>query len=582
MTEHTFEGAETVEAHEPQALEPLGSVNVPTGGDAVQIAVRTGRPIIILGRNGTGKSALISRFRNQLRRVPTRFMPGGRPSHLSNDRQTLTAAARADWETNAEAQDRKPEARYRPWGGDRRNERVLYDLQNGEVQHKLDRYDKAELASKGEDAQIDAIAAIFKERSPLDQANSLLRQAALRCSLLISEGELRAKQGDAEISIAQLSDGERSAVFIIAEAIAASAGTVFIIDEPERHLHRAIVVPLLRALVDFRPDCAFVVSTHELELPSAAQNPFVVLVRGCTWDGANVATWDFQVVDDVSAIDEDLRTDLLGGRQKMLFVEGEDDKLDQPFYALLFPDVSVRCRANCVGVQRAVDGLRNTEPLHRATGCGLVDGDGMSAAASQSFRDRNIYPLPVYSVESLYYCDPIFRAVAQRQAETFSLNADTMVSEAVESALGTIDESNLRFLAAKKAARSVREQAITMMPKPVDLPDLGETIIIELESPFPSELERLNGFVNEGRLFDIIAHYPVRHTHILRTLASALNFRNPSEYQTAALTRLEVDKELQKTMRGLLDPLATALGHPELKDDEEDRAPLERTEAAPA
>lgn len=574
MTENASEEVKAVEYSEPQAPEPLGSVNVPADQGTIQIAVRQGHPIIILGRNGTGKSALVGRFRNQLQTVPTRFMPGGRPSHLGNDRQTLTPAQRAEWETSADTQDRRPEARYRPWGGERRNERVLYDLQNGTIQHKLDRYDQAALASGGIDAEIEAIAAIFKERSPLDQANSLLRQAALRCKLLISEGELKAKQGDSIISIAQLSDGERSAVFIIAEAISAPAGTAFIIDEPERHLHRAIAVPLLRALTDFRPDCALIVSTHELELPSAAQEPMVVLVRGCTWNGANVEKWDLQVLEDVSAIDEEVRTDLLGGREKMLFVEGEDDKLDQPFYAVLFPDVSVRCRTNCVGVQRAVDGLRSTESLHRAFGCGLVDGDGMSESASQQLRERNIFPLSVYSVESLYYCDPMLRAVAKRQAETFKLDVDAMVSEAVGAALATLDASQMQNLASKKAARSVREQAISALPKPADLPGLGETVSIELESPFPGELERLKGWVADGRLFDVIAHYPVRQTHILRSLASSLRFRHRSEYETAALTRLEADKDLQNTLRGLLVPLATALGHPELEDDEEGRARL--------
>ena len=40
---------------------------------------------------------------------------------------------------------------------------------------------------------------------------------------------------------AELSDGERNALLISAEILTAKDGTLLIIDEPERHLHRSII-----------------------------------------------------------------------------------------------------------------------------------------------------------------------------------------------------------------------------------------------------------------------------------------------------------------------------------------------------
>ena len=61
-------------------------------------------------------------------------------------------------------------------------------------------------------------------------------------------------------------------MIIAAHVITADPGIVFLIDEPERHLHRSIIQPFLSALFNLRKDdCAFVIATHEIALP--VENP---------------------------------------------------------------------------------------------------------------------------------------------------------------------------------------------------------------------------------------------------------------------------------------------------------------------
>ncbi|WP_442947933.1 AAA family ATPase [Nostoc sp.] len=47
------------------------------------------------------------------------------------------------------------------------------------------------------------------------------------------------KCGGTPYSIAELSDGERNALLIAANVLTVKNGTLVLIDEPERHLHRS-------------------------------------------------------------------------------------------------------------------------------------------------------------------------------------------------------------------------------------------------------------------------------------------------------------------------------------------------------
>jgi AAA15 family ATPase/GTPase len=54
-------------------------------------------------------------------------------------------------------------------------------------------------------------------------------------------------------SMAKLSDEERNAIVLAAAVLTVDPGTVLLIDEPERHLHRSIIEPFLTALFESRP-----------------------------------------------------------------------------------------------------------------------------------------------------------------------------------------------------------------------------------------------------------------------------------------------------------------------------------------
>ena len=107
-----------------------------------------------------------------------------------------------------------------------------------------------------------------KKDAPIKIINELLKLSSIPVTIAIHENAqiVASKNGSPPYRIAELSDGERNAILIAASVLTAK-GTLLLIDEPERHLHRAIISPLLAELFVRRPDCPFVVSTHDLMLP---------------------------------------------------------------------------------------------------------------------------------------------------------------------------------------------------------------------------------------------------------------------------------------------------------------------------
>jgi ATPase subunit of ABC transporter with duplicated ATPase domains len=230
----------------------VGTVTINAGTKQVPVPIRTGTAVYVLGRNGTGKSALVHNIVGQLPRAI--YIPGSRPSYFDNDSLQLTPAARRQMESSWLQWDRQPHTRYRPINGTQRNERAILDLQSGETQFKVDAANEI----KAYGASAGAIARLQSEQSPFDRVNALMRQANLPTQILMSGGELLAQRQGSPYSIAKMSDGERAALIMAADVVSAPSASVFLIDEPELHLHRSIVFPLIAALLRERPDCAFV------------------------------------------------------------------------------------------------------------------------------------------------------------------------------------------------------------------------------------------------------------------------------------------------------------------------------------
>ena len=513
--------------------------------------------MFLVGQNGTGKSALMHHFRSQLggRAV---YMPGSRPSNFDADSLSLTPASRKALGVNLQSWDSSPDTRWRVTSGTSRNEKAVHDLQDIELRYNIDATNDIRL--HGETSL--AIKRLVSKSSPLDKINELLGQANLPVRLIIDQAELRARRGDAIYSFAKMSDGERTALIFTAEVFSAPPGSVFVVDEPELHLHRSIIVPLLKSLIESRKDCSFIVSTHELALPGEISNGGAILVRGCEWRSEAVSAWDLDVIAELSFLPESLRVDILGSRKKILFVEGvgAGRSLDYPIYSLLFPTVSVFAKESCREVHRSVAGVRAVEQHHHAVAFGMVDQDGMEANRSNDLKAEGVYALPVFAVESIYYSDAVLSAVAEQQASTLGGTGAELLDAAKRQAILSIHEKDIIHLASRVAERQLRDQLQFAYPSRQEMIDASAAnISISLESPYPTELAKMRNFVAGGDLGSIIRHYPVRESGILSALAKGLRIVDRQDYEKAALARIGASEDLRQKLRESLGQISALL-----------------------
>ena len=371
-------------------------------------------------------------------------------------------------------------------------------------------------------------------KSPLDILNKIL------CSvnLPVVEDEVQYDEdvqvinnGD-KYSITQLSDGERAAILIAAEIITAPRNAMILIDEPDRHLHRSITSPLMQELFAERRDCCFILSTHDITLPTDNLGSRTLLVRGCEYDNNAPTKWDIDRVEPDSTIDEATRADILGSRHKLLFVEGKESSLDKQLYRAVLPNVSVIPRGGFNDVEQTVKNIRESEEYHWLEVYGLIDKDERVSEDIINLESSGIYSLPVRSVESLYYSQEMLEMVMKYTPHLKSKDTSTLLEKAKREAVTAFAES-INYMCKLIAEHEIRCKMLDKIPSRKDSTFL-EPININLE---PKQMvsnasEKLREFVDNKDFDTLIATYPVGKTAIPSRIAQVLNMNKKTYEQT--------------------------------------------------
>ena len=312
--------------------------NIPqSSGPPLSVSLGVGDQLFMVGANGSGKSALIQQLVSSNPNMTIRRMSAHRQTWFESGSIDLTPRSRKDFDEQSIHIESQYEALWRDQYAQQKQSAVFFDLvakDNAEARslRSLLRQVDPQNPDRGFN---DAVKAARGLVPIFEQLNELLALGTLTVLLENSEGEeILARHGNdgASFSIAQMSDGERSAALIAATVLTVKPDTVLLIDEPELHLHRAIIEPFLSALFKQRTDCAFVVSIHEIALPMARPAARVLMVRSCEWNGNTAETWDVEVLEPDAGLPEDLKRAILGTRRRIVFVEGTSGSLDLPLY----------------------------------------------------------------------------------------------------------------------------------------------------------------------------------------------------------------------------------------------------------
>jgi len=513
-----------------------------------------GQQLFLLGANGTGKSSLVYSI-NRMHRGHATHVSAHRQNWFQSESSALSRETKNQIEIHSQTSDLQPQARWRDDYSSQRPSIAMYDLIDAENQRSR------EISAAFEKGDIAAAQSISRELSPIAQINLLLRIAAFPIRLELRTGDdVRAvRTNGIEYGVSELSDGERNALLVAANVLRAKPGALIIIDEPERHLHRSIISPLLTQLFTLRQDCAFIVSTHEVMLPIDNPNSQTVLVRSCLFSGATAVSWEADLIPAGNDIDEAVRRDILGARRVVLFVEGTEGSLDRPLYASLFPNLSVISKSSCREVEQSVIGMRASTSLHWLHAFGIIDSDGRDNDDVQRLLQSGIHALPVFSVEALYYHPSIQSRIAERFAAIGGGNAAEQLANAAERVLEAAAEHADR-LSARVAEKSVREMMLRRIPTLKEIVSSVNVIItLNTADAVANERGRIDALIAARDIAGLIARYPLRETPALDGISRALGFTGRPMYEAAVIKLLFDSPEARSEVRAQLGPLAAAL-----------------------
>ena len=535
---------------------------IPTDDSPTEMEVVVESPLFVLGVNGSGKSALLHYIAEK--RAKVKLLAGGRQLWMTTPTLDKMVSNRQGMDKHIEGRNLRQQERTQDSVKDGFPGAALHQLADRE--NEMARRIMYSLRRSG--GQTNKVEELLEESPPFQRLNQLLSMAGFPFKLRIAErrAAIQAVRGSDTLTrygIDEMSDGERNAILTAAEVLSAEPGIMFLIDEPERHLHPAVSVPFLSALFAMREDCDFLVATNQLDLPLAVQGSKSLVVRSCRWAQGKPVEWDAIKLDSAEELQEDVRRAILGARKKALFVEGEgkEQSLDVPLYTVLFPDselsiIPVGSRKNVIN---AVDGLRNSETHHDVKAFGLVDGDGRSDA--DALAQRGIYALPCYSVESLYYCEDAIESVAQRQADALGYSAADMIADAKDAAIAVLREEGLaERMAARICERQAEAQVEAQKPTWRSIRDnRGAPVDIRVEPNYEAELKRYNRAVADRDIEGLVARYPLRESNSFGRIASKLHYRTTEDYQRAVVTRARDCSDLAKSLKRRIEPLADAI-----------------------
>ena len=534
-------------------------------GDLINLSLGMGDRLFVVGANGSGKSALIQWLVSQYPRENIKRITAHRDTSLQSGDINFTPAQRKEFHESYLNYNRQDRSRYLDRFRIEEQSAILYDLD--------DKYNAinegiANEVRKGDMKEAQEVNR--KSRSPFEQINELLKHSRLNVELERTEDRsiiANHSQGQS-FDITQMSDGERSAMIIAAHVIPAESGTVFLIDEPEKHLHRSINQPFLSALFDLREDCTFIISTHEIDLVIANPEARVLMLRSCQWSGDKCVAWDAEVLEPNSELPEELKRTILGSRKRILFVEGNaNSSLDLPLYRILFPNISIVPRGSCGEVEKTVLELMDFQEIHDVEAFGLIDRDDRPCEDIKRLGKKGVFALEVYSVEALYYCSDAIAAVAHQQANSLGVDVNELI-ESVKQVVFKILKTNDNIaeeMAARRCIRQIRKTIFSAMPdweSVIGNPNQAFSVPIDPQF-YNNELELFKKLVDEEKLDQLIARYRLHKSPILSRIATALRCRGRKDYESMVLVQIQRNSEFVEKLKGRISELSEVLDSPE-------------------
>ena len=375
------------------------NVNIPRKDNSnLELTLKAGKTTIIIGANGSGKTRLAVYLEEQLGEKAHRIAAHRALSLNPNIEKISEAKAKQglfygnpEW---AKDISQRKSARW----NNKSSTYLLNDfdrlLQYLFAQQNNLAVENHQKSKSGEE--------ITNSETKLDILQEVWERLLPTKKLRITADDIRVSSigiESADYSASEMSDGERAVFYILGQVLSANEDSILIFDEPELHIHKSIISNLWDEIEKLRPDCSFLMITHDIEF-AATRIAKKYVIRNYYSDPA----WDISEIPD-SELDEQTITLILGSRKPILFVEGEKTSLDMEIYRLCYPEWTVIPKGACKDVIQAVSSLRKLNedmPILNIKCAGIVDRDTRDNSQIQKLEGEGIKVLLCSEIENIF------------------------------------------------------------------------------------------------------------------------------------------------------------------------------------
>lgn len=265
----------------------------------------------------------------------------------------------------------------------------------------------------------------------------------------------------------EMSDGERVIFYLIGQTLMAPKDSVLIIDEPELHIHKAILALLWDAIEAERKDCAFVYISHDLDFVTARPAATKLLVRSFV----PPAQWEIEPLPANTELPERVISELIGSRQPILFVEGERGSADTTIYRAVYPTHLVQPIGNCDAVIHAVATFGTNTSLHRVGKVqGCIDADARTADEKDGLLKQSVHVLPVSEIENVLLLPQIFSLIS-KALHFEKATTDNQVTALANEIIGLLAK-DMEPVSVRYAIRRLDAALKTLAPKASSIANL--------------------------------------------------------------------------------------------------------------
>lgn len=252
---------------------------------------------------------------------------------------------------------------------------------------------------------------LLSPKTNIDKVKEIWEKVLPHRKLKIKAGAIYTYPTGQEVNsynASEMSDGERVIFYLAGEVVCAPQNAMLIIDEPEMHVHKSLLKILFDLIENERTDCSFIYLTHDFDFAFSRHNAIKIWSK--SFESNNV--WDYEILDGSMPIPEQLYLEVLGSRNNILFIEGDNSSIDYEIYEQVYPNLTIKPLASCDKVIQTVKSFNEQNGFHNIYSFGIIDRDRRRNEDIVRLNKKEIWVLDVAEAENLLLLEDIVKAVS--------------------------------------------------------------------------------------------------------------------------------------------------------------------------